>query len=232
MKRVAVIQPGYLPWLGFFELMASSDILVIYDDVQFDKHGWRNRNRIKTQHGIQWLTVPVLTKGKKFPKNNEVLIKDGEWRRKHINSINYNYCKTDYFEEVFPMIKEGARLDTDKLIDVDMFFIGEIAKYLHIKTDVVRSSELNVGGETKAGRLINICKYFNATHYYNGAAGKKLYKKEDFANHGIILEFQDYKHPQYKQLFGEFVPYLSVIDLLLNEGSSSLGIILSGRNVT
>ena len=232
MKRVAVIQPGYLPWLGFFELMASSDVFVIYDDVQFDKNGWRNRNRIKTAEGAQWLTVPVLVKGKNKPLNNEVNVKEEGWRKKHLKSLRHNYVKSEHFNNVFGMLEKGFSRNTDKLIDIDMFFVNKIKEYLDIKTDVVLSSSLSVKGESKTGRLINICKHFDATHYYNGAAGKELYKKEDFAAHGITLEFQDYKHPEYTQLYGEFVPYLSVVDLLFNEGKASLDIILSGRGVS
>ncbi|MFQ5952896.1 MAG: WbqC family protein, partial [Candidatus Omnitrophota bacterium] len=231
VKRVAIIQPGYLPWLGFFELMASSDIFIVYDDVQFDKNGWRNRNKIKTIHGVQWLTVPVLTKGKNWPKNNDVFIKDKRWKRKHLRSIEQYYAKAKYFGEVFPIMEKGLKIGADKLIDYDMFFIREMAKYMNINTDIFLSSELGIEGDDKAGRLINICKHFDATHYYNGAAGKKLYKKEDFLKHGIELEFQDYKHPCYEQLHGDFVPCLSTVDLLFNEGASSLDIILSGRNV-
>lgn len=232
MKRLAVIQVGYLPWLGFFELMASSEIFVLYDDVQFDKNGWRNRNRIKTAQGIQWLTIPVLTKGKDKPKNMDVVIKDRKWKEKHLRSIHQNYCKADSFNEVFPIVKKGLSLDSDKLVDFDMFFVREFAKFLGIKSKIFTSSSLEIEGEGKSDRLINICKHFGATHYYNGAAGKELYNKEEFLKKGITLEFQDYKHPEYKQLHGAFVPYLSALDLFLNEGKKSLDIILSGRSVT
>jgi len=232
MRRVAIIQPGYLPWLGFFELMASSDILVIYDDVQFDKHGWRNRNRIKAPTGILWLTVPVLTKGMNFPLNKDVVIKDGRWRAKHLMSIQQHYRKAAYYQEIFPLLERGLTLPAERLIEVSMFFISEIARYLTIGTEIVLSSHLHIGGEGKAERLINICKHFNATHYYNGAAGKTLYRKEEFLAHDIILEFQEYQHPSYTQLYGEFIPYLSVIDLLFNEGKSSREVIESGRKVT
>lgn len=231
MKRVAVIQPGYLPWLGFFELMASSDIFVVYDDVQFDKNGWRNRNRIKTTNGAVWLTIPVLIKGNNFPKINEVIIKDKKWRIKHLKTLMYSYSKAEYFNEIFPLIEKGLNLDTDRLVDIDMFFIKEIAKYLGINTEIVLSSDLKIEGTEKEERLINICKHFNATHYYNGIRGKELYKKENFLRHGIVLEIQDYKHPQYPQLYGDFVPYMSVIDILFNVGKSSLPVILSGRNI-
>ena len=232
MKRVAVIQPGYLPWLGFFELIASSDVFVIYDDVQFDKNGWRNRNRIKTAEGPQWLTIPVLIKGKNKPLNNEVNVKEDLWRKKHLKSLQHNYVKSKYFNDVFGILEKGLNEDTDKLIDIDMFFVNKIKEYLGIKTDVVLSSDLGVDGGNKTDRLINICRKFGGTHYYNGAAGKELYKKEDFASLGVTLEFQDYKHPVYTQLYGEFVPYLSVVDLLFNEGKASLDIILSGRGVS
>jgi len=231
MKRVAIIQPGYLPWLGFFELMASSDAFVIYDDVQFDKNGWRNRNRIKTPHGIQWLSVPVLTRGRNKPRNNEITIKDLNWRKKHLKAIFQNYRKARYFDEVYPMIEKSLQVDSDRLIDFDMSLVQGIADYMKIRTRIMLSSDLGIEGEDRAMRLINVCKHLGATHYYNGAAGKELYRKEDFKEYGITLEFQEYKHPAYSQLYGDFVPYLSVVDLIFNEGGGSLDIILSGRNV-
>lgn len=235
MKRIAIMQPGYLPWLGFFELMASSDILVIYDDVQFVKHSWQNRNRIKNVGGAQFLTIPVLIRGKNRPKINEVLIaEDVLWRRKHLKSISYNYCKAKYFDEIFPIIEKGLQLKTNKLLDINMFFIREIAKYLNINTQIALSSDFGITAGGTVERVINICKYFNATHFYNGPKGKELYKdeKEDFAKQGIVLEIQEYQHPEYPQLFGEFIPYLSVIDLLFNRGKHSLEIILSGKNIS
>jgi hypothetical protein len=231
MMRVAIIQPGYIPWLGFFELMASSNIFVIYDDVQFDKHGWRNRNSIKTSQGKQWLSIPVLTKGKSRQKNCEILVDGDNWKSKHLKSIQQNYIKSKYFDEIFPIIKAGLQLDSEKLVDYDVFFIFEFARYLRIDTDIVLSSSLDIKGKGKSDRLASVCRHFNASHYYNGAAGKMLYKKEDFLRHGLILEFQNYKHPQYTQLYGEFIPYLSIIDLLFNAGHASLEIILSGRNI-
>lgn len=231
MKRVGVLQAGYIPWLGFFELMASSDVFVIYDDVQYDKHGWRNRNRIKTLQGIKWLTVPVLTKGQNWPDINKVIVSHKRWQKKHRMSIYHAYRKAKYFDDVFPIIDNGLKLDSDNLIDIDMYFINKFASYMNIGTELYLSSSLDIFGESKADRLINICKHFGATHYYNGARGQHLYKKEDFRNHGILLEIQNYKHPAYKQLHGEFVPYLSIVDLLFNEGPSSLEIVRSGRNI-
>ena len=142
-----------------------------------------------------------------------------------------NYNKSKYFDEVFPIIRNGLQLDTDRLIDFDMFFICEVAKYLNIDTEIVLSSSLDIKVNDRLTRLISICKYFKASHYYNGAAGKALYKEEDFLKHGLVLDFQNYNHPQYTQLHGAFIPYLSIIDLLFNVGNSSLEIILSGRNV-
>jgi hypothetical protein len=231
MKTVAIIQPGYLPWLGFFELMASSDVFIIYDDVQFDKHGWRNRNRIKTPQGPQWLTVPVLTKGKNWPKNNQILVNGDGWKKKHLKSIEQNYCKAQFFNDFFPVVAKGLSMDSALVLDYSIFFIRAIAEFLGIKKELLLSSKLGIDGIDKAQRLLNVCKHFNATHYYNGAAGIKLYKKEDFLQQGLVLEFQDYRHPVYRQLHGDFIPYLSVIDLIFNEGPASLDIIMSGRNV-
>jgi len=232
MNRVAIIQPGYMPWLGFFELMSSSDIFVIYDDVQFDKNGWRNRNRIKTPQGAQWLTVPVLTKGRDKPGNNEILIKGRYWEKKHLKAIKQNYARAGYFDDIFSILAECIEPGAGRLIDIDLRIITAVKEYLGIGAEILLSSSMGIQSDEKQTRIIDICRSLRATHYYNGEAGKKLYSGEDFKKNGIILEFQEYRHPVYRQLYGDFISHLSVIDLLFNEGKRSLGIINSGRNIT
>jgi hypothetical protein len=227
---VAILQPGYLPWLGFFEQMYKSDIFVIYDDVQYDKLGWRNRNRIKTANGIQWLTVPVKFSLEKKPLVKEVEIDTTQnWKKKHLMSIRQNYSKARYFKDNIGIFEEAFSMDWGSLMDLDMHFIEKLASALGMGDKrVLRSSSLDIKGD-RIERLINICKDLNADTFYEGAAGRNYIDVNDFKQEGITVAFQDYKHPTYNQLYGQFVPYLSIIDLLFNCGSESLSVILGEK---
>jgi hypothetical protein len=224
---VGILQPGYLPWLGFFEQMHRSDIFVIYDDVQYDKDGWRNRNKIKAPNGAQWLTVPVLIKFNEHTLINEVKINNEvNWRKKHLLSIRQNYSKAPFYHHYSSIFEEAYGGDWDYLIDLDMHFIVKIAEAIGIDTEkIIKSSTLGVNGD-RIERLIKICKKFNADIFYEGASGKNYIGEEAFLKEGIRVSFQDYRHPIYDQLYGDFIPYLSVIDLLLNQGEKSLLILM------
>jgi hypothetical protein len=229
-KVIGILQPGYLPWLGFFEQMYRSDIFVIYDDVQFDKGSWRNRNRIKSANGVQWLTVPVRLEFNEHPKVNEILIDNtSNWRKKHLLSIMQNFAKAPYLSKYRPVFEEAFSRDWARLIDLDMFFIRHLSEALGISRQIVYSSTLGISGD-RIERLINICKCFHANVFYEGAAGKDYIDPVMFSAHGISIVFQNYIHPTYDQVHGEFVPYLSVIDLLLNHGDDSLKILISQQN--
>ena len=229
---VAILQPGYLPWLGFFEQMYRSDVFVVYDDVQYDKEGWRNRNRIKTANGMQWLTIPIMVKFESHPLICEVKIdKKINWRKKHLSSIKQNYSKAPYFKSYIDIFEEAYSHEWESLVCIDMHFILELASCLGMRDKkIVRSSSLNVTGD-RIERLINICKLFDANIFYEGAAGRNYIDDSQFLRHGIMVEFQDYKHSVYKQLYGDFIPYLSVIDLLFNHGKESLSILLTEKTV-
>lgn len=226
--RIGILQPGYLPWLGFFDQMNKSDVFIIYDDVQYDKEGWRNRNKIKTANGIQWLTIPVLVKFNAHPLVCEVKIDNkGNWRKKHLSTIKQNYSKTPFYENYIGIFENAYLREWEYLIDIDMYFILKIKECLRMDDKkIIRSSTLNISGD-RIERLINICKFFNADIFNEGAAGKEYIDEEAFNKHEIKVEFQDYKHPVYNQLYGEFIPYLSVVDLLFNNGDESLSILLN-----
>jgi hypothetical protein len=228
--RIGILQPGYLPWLGFFEQMYKSDIFIIYDDVQYDKDGWRNRNRIKTANGIQWLTVPVLVNFKEHPLVNEVRIDNRiNWRKKHLFSIRQNYSKAPFFKKYLNMFEEAYSKEWEYLVDIDMHFILKLVRCLGMgNKEILKSSSLNVKGN-RLEKLIRLCKIFNANIFYEGSSGRNYIEETYFAEHGIKVEYQDYKHPIYKQLYGDFIPYLSVIDLLFNYGEESLSILANER---
>ncbi len=229
---IGILQPGYLPWLGFFEQMYKSDVFVIYDDVQYDKEGWRNRNRIKTASGIQWLTVPVIVRLEHQPFVREVGIDNKQhWRKKHLYSIKQNYSKAPYFDKYIDIFEDAFSRDWEYIVDIDMHFILKLADCLGMGSKkIIRSSTLNIAGD-RIERLVNICKMFKADTFYEGASGKNYIDESSFTKYGIKVEFQDYKHPVYNQLYKDFVPYLSVIDLLFNHGNDSLSILIN-KNYT
>ncbi len=223
MTVIGILQPGYMPWLGFFEQVYRSDIFVIYDDVQYDKNGWRNRNRIKCPQGIQWLTVPV--RGLATPING-VLIVTGNWQRKHLKTIHHCYKKSPYFEEVFPIMENILSKEWRYLVDLDLETINAVNDYLGLNRLIVRSSSLGIEDDKPTMRLVKICRHFNADTFYEGASGKNYLAEEEFIKNGIKLQYQNYHCVPYPQLFGKFVEKLSIIDLLFNCGKKSMQIIV------
>lgn len=227
--RTVILQPGFIPWLGFFELMYKCDVFIFLDDVQFTKRDWRSRNRIKTPDGPKWLTLPVKTKGR-FSQ----LIKDTEldnsknWPSQHLKTIKMNYSRSPYFNTLYPKIEEIYNCSWNLLFDIDIALIKLLIKELCLKPELLRSSETKTSTkETGKDKIIKICEAVGATHFYSGAAGKTIYDFESFEKHNIVLEFQQYQHPEYKQLWGNFVSYLSVMDLIFNHGEKSLNVLLN-----
>ena len=216
--KVVILQPGYLPWLGFCDQMYQSDIFVVYDDVQYDKHGWRNRNRIKTAQGAQWLTVPVLVKGLNKPLIKDVLINNStDWRRTHLAAITQSYSKAPFFSTFIGVFEEIYSRQWNYLIDIDMAFIYVIMEKLNLKPGVLFSSKLDVSG-SETQRLVDICLTLGATDYLTGDAAKEYITESLFQDNKIQLSYHNYQHPVYNQLYGEFIPYLSIIDLIFNHG--------------
>ncbi len=226
---IGILQPGYLPWLGFFEQLYYSDVFVLYDDVQYDKHGWRNRNRIKTANGEQWLTVPVIYSLKNPAPIKDVKIDNKQkWAKKHLSSLRQNYSKASYYKKYIGLFEDIYSMDWECLADMDIYIILKLAEILGMQDKkIVRSSELNIEDDDKIERLIKICKYFQANSFYEGAAGKNYIEKDVFEKAGIKVKFQDYAHPVYNQLYGEFIPYLSIVDLIFNHGENSLPILIN-----
>lgn len=228
MTTVTIHQPGYLPWAGFFDKMARSDVFVFLDDVQFEKNYFDNRNKIKTAKGWAWVTVPV--KHSFGQKLNEVAIDNTfRWKEKHYKSLETNYIKAPYFSEHKPFFDEiYNKKDWRKLIDLNLFIIKYIAVKLGLKTKLVNSSELRAKG-AKGGRLLDICQKLKADVYLSGRFGRDYLDEKKFEDGGVKVIYQDFKHPSYPQLFGEFASELSIIDLLLNCGPESLRVILGEK---
>lgn len=226
-----ILQSGYLPWLGFFDQMYKSDVFVIYDDVQYDKHGWRNRNRIKTAQGVQWLTVPVLIKGQDKPLIKEVQINNKvDWRRTHLKSVKQSYSRAPFFDAYFGVLEEVYSKEWEYLIDLDMTLIFALMERLGLTMKIEFSSDLGMTGDATQ-RLVDICLYLGASHYLTGDAARDYLDESLFSQYNIKLEYHNYQHPLYNQLYGEFIPYLSVIDLLFNHGKDSLDILTHNKSV-
>ena len=229
--RIAIMQPIYLPWLGYFELMDNCDTFVYFDDVQYVKKTFQSRNKIKTNQGQLILKVPVLSKGKLDQKINKTLINnDINWRKKHFNSINNNYCNAPYFKDYIGEIKEIYNQDYTHLLELDINLIALLKKLIGIKTKTIFSSQLQVDG-AKDKRIVNICKKLNANILYDAFGAKELLDASYFNENNIELIFQSYKHPIYQQQWGDFISHLSVLDLLMNEGPNALEIINSGIKI-
>ncbi|WP_373036546.1 WbqC family protein [Sulfurimonas sp.] len=227
MSKLAILQPSYIPWIGYFEQIMNVDIFVFYDDVQYTKNDWRNRNKIKTHDTDIWLSIPTKSSSKQ--KINEVLIDDTKsWRLKHLKTIKQFYSKSKYFNEIYPLLQNNLNSNVSSISVLSINIIKDITKYLGLDVKFYLSSDLNISGNQNT-RLVNICNHFNTTHYYSGMAAKDYIDHELFRKNNIEVTFQDYKHPSYKQLNGAFLPYLSIIDLLFNHGRQSTEII-KGKN--
>ena len=223
--RVTILQPSYLPWLGFFEQMTRSDKFVLLDDVQYTRRDWRNRNKVRVKEGWVWLTVPVQQKSRFSQSLLETRIDNSvSWRRKHLETLRQHYCKAPFFEKYFPRCQQIYEKDWEFLFDLCLETIQFLKEEMGIETPLLRSSEMKLSGE-KTERLVSICRELGATHYLSGESGSDYISQEDFSNPGIELEYQNYEHPVYPQRYPDFVPHLSAIDLLFNCGEQSLSIL-------
>lgn len=221
MTTLVVLQPSYLPWLGYFDQMRKADVFVWYDDVQFDKHGWRNRNRIIGPKGPLWLTVPVLHSGRALQSINSVEIDNRQsWSQKHLRSVEQIYARAPFRAPVVARLAEILHQPWKHLVDLNIATTEWLANEFAIETPRHRVSQLAVEGDRNA-RLINLCRLFHATRYISGDAARAYLEVDRFAAAGIKVEWHSYQHPQYPQLHGNFVSHLSALDLLLNVGPAA-----------
>ena len=225
---IAIHQPQYLPWLGYLDKIDKADVFVILDNVQFKKNEWQNRNRIKTAQGCQWITVPVLYR---FPeKINEVMINNkAHWGRKHLQALITNYSKSPCYDKYISFFENIFSRNWECLVDINVEIIKFLITTLDLKTRLVMASDLELR-EGSTERLIDTCKTLESNKYLAGKDGNKYMNLELFDQEGIEVIFQDFKHPVYNQLFGDFEPYMSAIDLLFNCGDDSLEILRGQTN--
>jgi hypothetical protein len=220
-KKVAILQSNYIPWKGYFDLIAAVDEFILYDDMQYTRRDWRNRNQIKTPQGVQWLTVPVKVKGKFHQKINETEIDGTEWASVHLRSLTQNYSRTTYFREVAELVSPIYNSPPVMLSELNRSLITIICKYLGITTSIRLSSEFNlVAGKTE--RLVDLCTQVGATEYFSGPAAKEYIVEDIFMESQIKVTWFEYSgYPEYPQLFGNFQHGVTVLDLLANCGKLS-----------
>jgi hypothetical protein len=223
MKKVAIVQSNYIPWKGYFDLINSVDEFILFDDMQYTRRDWRNRNKIKTPTGTQWITIPVSVKGKYYQKINETQVANHKWTEEHWKALVHNYSKSQYFlgfkEEIQRLYETASNLVF--LSEINYLFIEFICNFLSIRTKLSWSSEYEILGD-KNERLINLCKQVDATHYLSGPMAKDYIDLEQFAQSDLELSFFNYsEYPIHKQLFPPFEHSVSILDLLFNEGDNS-----------
>lgn len=223
----AAHQPNYIPWIGYFYKLWLADCMVVLDNVQYTKNGFQNRNRIKTQRGSAWLTVPVVTAGRLGQATKDVEIVPGSsWYQSHLDTIRQNYRRAPYFLEYFPALEALYKRPWRRLVDLNLALIRFLAAALEIRTPLVLATELNVTGKGSA-LLVDLCCKVHATRYLSGFGGRSYQDSGQLADAGITLEVYDFKHPTYPQLWGEFIPQLTVLDLLLNCGPAAAHVVRS-----
>lgn len=225
---VSIHQPNYLPWLGFFDKISKSDTFVIFDDVQFPrgKNHFGHRNLIKTNAGSKWLTIPLVGKSE-FKNFNEIEINYNGWNNEHVRLIDVFYNKTKYFNNYYPDIKNIIEQSYNNLSELNITLINYFLKCLDIKTNIVLSSNICPSDMSGSDKILYILDQLKATKYISGTGPGSLryINEDDFKTRNIELVWQHYNHPVYKQQYGDFIPYVSIIDLLFNEGENSKNII-------
>lgn len=221
-KKTIITQSNYIPWKGFFDSMAQVDVIVLYDDMQYTKRDWRNRNVIKTPQGLKWLSIPVEVKGKYFQKINETKISDSNWNIDHLNQLKQNYKTAKCYKEVIGWIENlYLNCQFEYLSEINRYFIENINEFLGISVEII-DSERFILAEDKTDRLVNICKELRATDYFSGPAAKVYMDESKFEKEKIKVNYFEYSgYEEYNQLYGEFSHGVSIFDLIFNCGKDS-----------
>lgn len=222
-KKVAIVQSNYIPWKGYFDLINLSDEFILFDNVQYTRRDWRNRNRIKVHDGAAWLTIPVTVKGKYFQRICDTEISDHQWGKTHWGTIRHNYAKARYFKEYADFF-EKLYIESSSLFflsQINFYFLSEICHLLGIHTRITRSTDYNLmQGQTE--RLISLCQQVEATEYLSGPSARSYLDEKLFDQAGITLRYMDYSgYPEYEQVFPPFDHHVSIVDLILNTGPAA-----------
>jgi len=222
-KKIAILQSNYIPWKGYFDMINMVDEFILYDDVQYTRRDWRNRNKIKTPNGLQWLTIPVEVKGKYHQTIKDTVISDNEWIKKHWTVITHNYSKAKFFKDFKNLFEELYLNNENKyLSSINHRFILAINKLLGINSKISWSMDYDLDVVGNNAKLVTLCKQAGADAYLSGPAAKDYMDEELFKQEGISVEWMDYSsYPEYRQLYPPFEHGVSIIDLIFNEGENA-----------
>jgi len=220
MKRIAISQSNYIPWKGYFDLIKTVDEFVLYDEVQFTKNDWRNRNRINTTTGPKWMTIPVATSAQFGQRILDARVVDQRWRKHHWHSWQSHYGSAAHFTDYRDQLAALYLSSTEtQLSQINFAFIQAICRWLDIRTPIIWSQDYAHEAADPSVRLLQICQAAGATHYLSGPAARDYLRVELFHRSGIVVEWMNYNdYPSYRQLPGTFVHAVSAVDLILNEG--------------
>lgn len=225
-----VHQPEYLPWIGFFDKLARCNLYVIYDDAQYVHGGYHNRNKIRTNQGWRWITIPIVHNHPQLIK--DVKISGNNWKQEHIRILTQSYEKTPFFKKYFPLIAEALNFNHELLIGLNLHLLKVISEVLDIKAKMVRSSEFPYHGQEKNEKLVSICKFMGSDIYLSGSGGRTYVDEQAFTNANIKIQWHNYNHPQYIQNFKGFIPNMSILDLIFNTGPQAKQILMNGGKIT
>jgi hypothetical protein len=222
MRKIAILQSNYIPWKGYFDMIAAVDEFILYDDMQYTRRDWRNRNQIKTPQGLQWLTVPVLVKGKYHQKIRETEIDGTDWSQMHWKALEQNYRRAPHFEEIAMWLKPLYINNTySHISQLNRTLIDAICDYLHITTRISNSWEYSLlDGKTE--RLADLCQQAGGTEYISGPSAKNYVDERIFNDIGVKLSWFNYDgYASYPQQWGDFVHGVTILDLLFNCGKEA-----------
>jgi alpha-L-fucosidase len=222
MKKIAILQSNYIPWKGYFDLIGYVDEFIFFDDMQFTKRDWRNRNLIKTPQGLRWLTVPVQVKGKFHQSIYDTKIDGQNWAADHWKSLTQNYCKAAMFKATASWL-EPLYLDNEykTISELNQKLITAVCQNIGIETRLSQSSDFILASE-KSARLAEICEQANAKIYVSGPSAKRYLEAESFSSKGLEITWFDYQgFPEYQQLWGQFEHGVTILDLLFNHGKDA-----------
>jgi len=231
MKRVAIVQSNYIPWKGYFDLIAASDEFILYDDMQYTRRDWRNRNQIKTPQGVQWISVPVKVRGKYHQTIFETEIDGNAWAQQHWKSLLQNYGKAPYFD-YFEADLTRIYLHTEHthLSNLNRALLEWINAQLGIKTRISSSAEYELKGD-RSEKLLNLCLQAGATEYISGPSARDYLDESLFSAAGVKVKWFEYPdYPRYPQLWGDFVHGVTILDLLFNCGPDAPSFVLFNQH--
>ncbi|MBY4768475.1 WbqC family protein [Burkholderia ambifaria] len=230
-KRIAIVQSNYIPWKGYFDLIAATDEFILYDDAQYTRRDWRNRNQIKTPQGVQWLTVPVRVKGRYHQSIRETEIDGTEWAEQHWTRLRQNYARAPHFARYAPELEAlylHGRHDTLSALNLAM--LTWVNRQLGIATRMSSSSDYTLEGD-RTDKLLNLCLQAGATEYLSGPAARDYLDESRFAAAQVAVRWFDYPaYPPYAQLWGEFVHGVTALDVLFHCGPDARRHVVTGRH--